>query len=150
MIKTIIYSFKKSIRLKKISNILGFAAKYNTSELTENVATKDPEEREKKRERREKAEEELLAMCESDPYTIIIMKRYNADRETLRKAYAKLIYAGAGQWKKGHFIPASSLVYNQSLDYLLKNINKEGKDFTFVAWTLLKYFEKRKIGIIEE
>ena len=94
--------------------------------------------------------EELLNWCESDPYTIIMMKRHNADRETLRRAYEKLLRAGSGQWKKGHFVPASSLVYNQTLDYLLKNINKEGDDFSFVAWRLLEYFEKRRVGKIEE
>jgi len=29
-------------------------------------------------------------------------------------------------------------------------INKEGDDFSFVAWRLLEYFEKWKVGIIEE
>jgi len=147
MIKGIIYSFKKSIRLKKISNILGIAAKLDYSKGIKHMAREDYE---KNRERKEKAMEELLNWCESDLYTIIMMKRHNADRETLRKAYEKILCAGGGQWKKGHYVPASSLVYNQTLDYVLKNINKEGDDFSFVAWRLLEYFEKRRVGKIEE
>ena len=51
MIKAIIYSFKKSIRLKKISNILGIAAKLDYSKGIKHMAREDYEknrEREKK------------------------------------------------------------------------------------------------------
>jgi len=147
MTKAIIYSFKKSIRLKKISNVLGIAAKLDPSELIKYMAS---ENFEKDREREEKAMEELLTLCESDIYTIRLMKKYNANRETLRRAYEKLIMIGCGQWKRGYYVPASSLVYNQTLDYLLKNIDKEGDDFRLVAWRLLEYFEKGKFGKIKE
>ena len=143
MIKSIIYSFRKSFRLKKISNILGTAANLNHSEFIEYLSAKNSE-------KQEKAMEELLNLCESDIYTRKLMKRYNADRETLKRAYEKLIMVGGGQWKRGHYVPASSLVYNQTLDYLLKNIDKVEDEFRHVVWRLLKYFEKRKIGKIEE
>jgi len=147
MIKAIMYSFKKSKRLKKISSLLGIVAAINPSDLSEYLLKpKTNEEREK----RERAEEELLDLCESDPYLAKVIDKYKANRETLRKAYVKLIMAGAGQWKKGHYVPASSLVYAQTLDYLLRNLDKEEKDFTHVAWRLLKYFEKGRIWIKEE
>jgi len=139
MIKITIYSFKKSIRLKKISNILG---KHKTS--------KNFEELFKNMDKYEKALEELLDLCESDIYLINTMRKYNANRETLKRAYRKLLKMGCGQWKRGHYIPASSLIYSQTLDYLLKNIDKEGDDFVRVGWRLLKYFEYGEIGKIEE
>ena len=146
MIKAITYSFKKSKRLKKISNLLGIAAALDPSDLSEYLVIKTNGEREEQK----KAEEELLDLCESDPYLAKVIDKYKADRETLRKAYVKLILAGVGQWKKGHYVPASSLVYVQTLDYLLRNLDKEEKDFAHVAWRLLKYFEKGRIWIKEE
>lgn len=144
MIKAIIYSFKKSRRLRKISKIIGLIPEF--SELSNSIKYFTIEKIKKE----EKALEELLNLCESDPYLAKVMEKYKADKEILRKAYEKLIMAGAGQWKRGHFVPASSLVYGQTLDYLLRNIDKEDRDFAFIAWRLLKYFEKRKIGKIEE
>ena len=144
MIKPIIYSFKKSKRLRKISKIIGQNPEFG--EPSSCIKYFSIEEIKK----REKALEELLKLCESDPYLTKVMEKYKADKEILKKAYEKLIMAGAGQWKRGHFVPASSIVYGQTLDYLLRNIDKEDRDFSFVAWRLLKYFEKRKIGKIEE
>jgi len=144
MIKAIIYSFRKSKRLRKISKIIGLGPEFG--EPSSSIKYFSIEEIKK----REKALEELLKLCESDPYLTKVIEKYKADRELLKKAYEKLIMAGAGQWKRGHFVPASSLVYSQTLDYLLRNIDKEDKDFNYVAWRLLKYFEKRKIGKIEE
>ena len=144
MIKAIIYSFKKSRRLRKISKIIGLVPEFGKPSNSMKYFTIEKIKKE------EKALEELLKLCESDPYLTKVMEKYKADKEILRKAYEKLIMAGAGQWKRGHFVPASSLVYCQTLDYLLRNIDKEDKDFSFVAWRLLKYFEKGRIWKIKE
>jgi len=143
MIKTLIYSFKKSKRLKKISKILGHVATLDHSELINYMVTDTERER-------EKALDDLFNLCETDPYISAVMIKHNADRETLNDGYRKLIMAGAGQWAKGHYVPASSLVYPLTLDYLLQNLDKDKDDFLYVAHRLLTYFQKGEIGKITD
>lgn len=143
MFKTIIHSFKKSKRLKKISKVLGHAATLDHSELIKYLGTDTSYQD-------EQALDDLFDLCESDPYVSVVMQNHDADKDKLRKGYRELIRAGAGQWAKGHYVPVSSLVYPLTLDYLLRNLDKDKDDFLYVAHRLLTYFQKGEIGKIDD
>lgn len=101
--------------------------------------------------------DELLALAESDENTQKIINEYSANRDILRKIYNKLVLTGAGQFVKGHYVAASSLVYPQTLRFLLRYFN--GKNFSvndwtereseiFIAFRLIEYFKKGEVGEI--
>jgi len=91
--------------------------------------------------------ESLLDLCERDKYLIQIIKQYGIDRTGLKKIYKELLENGAGQWIKGHWVAASSLVFGGPLEYLLKNYNK--KSWTDISWRLIEYFEQVETGSIK-
>ena len=65
----------------------------------------------------------------------------------------KLVGAGAGQWVRSHFVPASTIAFAQPLDYALhKTDNGRGEDYNTwvdVAYSLINYFDRGGIGKIE-
>jgi hypothetical protein len=89
--------------------------------------------------RQKRAEEALLDFCEAQPEIQAVMSEFRVSRENLKGLYAQLVLAGAGQWRCGHWVPASSVAYPESLRYLLARRNGDGAE---TAWNLLMYFEQ--------
>jgi hypothetical protein len=89
--------------------------------------------------RQKRAEEALLDFCEAQPEIQAIMSEFRVSRENLKGLYAQLVLAGAGQWRCGHWVPASSVAYPESLRYLLARRDGDGAE---TAWNLLMYFEQ--------
>jgi hypothetical protein len=89
--------------------------------------------------RQNRAEEALLDFCEAQPEIRAVMSEFRVTREDLKGFYAQLVLAGAGQWRCGHWVPASSVAYPESLPYLLVRRNGDGAE---TAWNLLMYFEQ--------
>ena len=89
--------------------------------------------------RQKRAEEALLDFCEAQPEIQAVMSEFRVSRENLGGFYAQLVLAGAGQWRCGHWVPASSVAYPESLRYLLAR--RSGNEAE-TAWNLLMYFEQ--------
>jgi hypothetical protein len=147
MIKTLFQSLKKSRRLRKISKNL--AAPLKTQDMFK-MATQGS--------KKDYYLDELIDITESDQFVKMVMTEYNADRQTLKELYNKLILIGAGQFTKGHYVAASSLVYPLTLKFLLKHY--DGQDFSINEWDdknsamyianrLIEYFEKGEVGEVE-
>ena len=81
-IKYLFNNIKKSRRIRGISKVIG---DFSNSDVTETMDAK------------ERALNELLELCETDPFLYYVMENYNADKVKLKKGYDKLIIAGAGQ-----------------------------------------------------
>jgi len=101
----------------------------------------------------EAAEQGLYALVEGDPSLGEIMRRYGATGQTLKKIYGTLRVMGAGQWVRGHWVPASALAFGPSLTFVLES-TRNGQDrdeqlWTYVAFRLITYFERGEIGTIE-
>lgn len=133
----IIKSIKKSIKLKKISQELGIGKGIDPS-IEGTMEKKD---------RSEKALKELFDICQKDPDIDIILKKYKIDFDHYKELYYNLLSAGTGQWSNGHYVAASSLAFVFTLRYILENLNKESP--TEIAFSLLDYFEKGKVGPVE-
>src|SRR5262249_1587331 len=87
------------------------------------------------------AEDELFALVEDDPVLSLIMQRQKANRETLRNVYHMLLTAGAGQWERGHWVPASALAFGSTLEYCLSiSENADKNKWDEAAYQMLDYF----------
>ena len=92
----------------------------------------------------DQAFEQLLDLIEKQPDLCMVMAHYDVSRDNLRNLYARLRASGAGQWERGHYVAASSLVFATTFDYLLRNQN--ATDFRGVAFRLIDYFGRGELG----
>jgi uncharacterized membrane protein YhaH (DUF805 family) len=114
----------------------------------------------KEKSKMELTEEELFEFCESDENIRTVMNKYKANKQVLKDIYNDLLYAGAGQFAGGYYVPTSSLVNDTTLKFLLEYYNKEKKCFSiydmdkinskmFIAYRLIKYFENGGKGEVK-
>lgn len=134
----LVRSFLKSRKLAKLSAVLGSGRSLAGGMEAFLEAGKI----------QDKAFEQLLDLVESQPDLRVVMGHYAASRDTLRNLYVRLGASGAGQWERGHYVAASSLVFATTLDYLLRNQN--AADFRGVAFRLIEYFGRGELGEIAE
>ena len=92
----------------------------------------------------DEALDELCDLCEADSNVIMVMKKCSISREKLKELYgrmsAMLCVVGPAEWTKdGHYVPASSIAYIATLDYLLRHENDA--NFREVASRVYSYFE---------
>ena len=127
-------SFKKSSKLRKLQ--LEIAPPQQTTEdavkgFLESVRTGDN--------RKEKALEEFLDLCESDDSVAMVMKNYNLDRDDLKGIYSELVVVGLGQWIKGHYAALSSIAYYEPLLYYTES-KRKGSSIYEIANGLIEYW----------
>lgn len=92
----------------------------------------------------DEAIDELCDLCEADSNIVLVMKKYSIDREKMKKLYGHvsgvLCVVGPAEWTKdGHYVPASSIAYTATLDYLLRH--EDDDNFREVAARVYRYFE---------
>lgn len=141
-INNLLSSYKKSKKLRQISNELSKPTDY--SSLSSLVASS-----------KNQSIDKLIELCLSDELNVEILKRYNADNDSLKEIYDKLTLNGAGQYVKGHLVSASSIVYPTTLTFLLhhfKNGEFQVNDWNdynsslYITDRLLKYFKTNKLS----
>jgi len=134
-------SIKKTSKLRKISKKLGKSLDF--SNLLESIMDKSKDD----------AEEELLELCVSDSTLKSILDTHHVSKEELREIYHQLLYDGAGQWVRGHYVAASALAYQQTLEYLLQSkkqdIQSSGNRMQITV-RLIQYFAKGETGAIND
>ena len=98
---------------------------------------------------RRAAENELFDLIEADADLALIMKRFGADREVLRRIYGALLRVGAGQWARGHWVPASAIAFGTTSPYALTLTSNGQMDsrevWQEVAVRLIAYFERGEV-----
>lgn len=133
---TILGSWRKSFTLRRISLRLGQPPTDVTALLGD--------------ERRE-AEEELFDLIEGDRLLRKIMAQHGATRDVLRQLYEGLLKAGAGQWARGHYVPASTLAFGPTLEFVLTctDNGRSARRGTWdtVAFKVLDYFERGSVRV---
>jgi hypothetical protein len=97
----------------------------------------------------EEGKRELFGLIREDPVTSKLLQDYEVDDKELDDLYNKLVRNGAGIYKRGHWIPASTLAFGQTLEYLLKNKDTGQDDFKKICYHLWQYFTENKTGEIE-
>lgn len=97
------------------------------------------------------AKYELFNLIESDNNLKKIMMKYSANRETLNHVYRSLDLCGAGRWARNHWVPASSLAFIPTLDFVLRHSDSSSTDVWMeVGHRLITYFEGNEVGVIRE
>ena len=131
----LIRSFLKYRKFRRISRILGSGL--GPEELLRELRSGRPS-------KRDKALEELLDLCESDPVLVSARAGHSATRQDLREIYGILLATGAGQWEGGVFIPVATLGSPFALDFVLTN--RDRHPWQQIAVLLLEYFERHESG----
>ena len=113
---TLIYSIKKSYKLKKISKIL---SKRNANSLTMLLQIPYNELLNDQKIYRD-AFNELMNFCETDRFIKLELKHYNIDRNYLTLLYVLMDDEGARIYTKGHCVLVSTFFYSDTLHYCLE------------------------------
>lgn len=149
-INSMLKDIKKEIKLKKLSEVLGKSVNMaDLQDMANDLSKKD------------KALAELYLLSVSSKDTNKHLEEYKIDKEKFKEIYRKLILLGTGQWAGEHYVAASSLAYDSTLEYILEKLEKANdEDLTVsfadipsylreAAFNLIEYFEKEKTGKIE-
>lgn len=83
----------------------------------------------------------LIDYCERNPPILEVMEQIGVSGEDLRDLYHKLQRAGAGQWRGGHYVSASTLAYPDALHYAVHALPNAEGDGESVASALCRHFE---------
>lgn len=128
----IIRSFKKSRNLQRISTSLS-----------------------KRDLNKEKFLDELLSLIYSEDYIKNFLFESGVSNTTLKNIFYKLDANGAGQFVDGHFVSASSLVYGQTLMFVLDHYiddkffirdYDEYNSTLYITNRLVEYFKNKETG----
>lgn len=130
-------SILKNIKLKKISATLGKPFDFNNKNLVQNKMKGSDE--------KDKALNELYLLSKDFKLTSQRLEGYKISEKKFKEIYKKLLEEGAGQWVKGHYVAASSLVFGSSLEYIHNELEEEEPDWPRIAFNLVLYFETGKV-----
>src|SRR2546422_2728596 len=92
--------------------------------------------------RRQTAIEAFLDYCEASPTVHQLLEDHGLSREQLGELYWNLLYGGAGQWRGGHWVPASALAYPHTLSYILEQPLDTRDGVLKIVKTLFMHFER--------
>jgi hypothetical protein len=124
-----------SKQLAKISAILG--KPHTPEDFMQSLVSGDDS--------RERALNDLLALCENGSATQAVMKEFGASREALHEIYSTLLRGGAGQWRGGHYVAASAIAYPDTLRYLLTRPLNDRNSIFEASFMMLERFERGAI-----
>ena len=147
MFKEIFRSFKKSKNIKRITKEY---LKYSNSLQSISDFAKgirDTGNYEKK----EKIINEIIDLSLTEPNNRPVIKKFNLDKEKIKKIFEDLEYIGlAGQFAGGHYISISSILYPQTLEFIAyKERNEEMEKYDMIN-RLTDYFKNGETGNIVE
>lgn len=133
MLGIIFKSLQKSRRLRKISKILG-DRKVRPLQLSEKYLEQTA--------KKEEALEHLIDMCFKYDFLKVIIDEYGVSREYLKEMYWLLCVNGAGQWVKGHYVPASALVFPETLKACCEQSKNPKGGLRDLAYAMVEEFNQ--------
>ena len=89
---------------------------------------------------------ELFDIVHSDPNTQKIVQGYNITDKELDELYGALIREGAGVYRKGHWVAASTLVFAFTLEYAITQKRSGDDCFSPACKRLIEYFDRNETG----
>lgn len=92
---------------------------------------------------------DLYCIAKKDPTTKPLLDEFIIDESSFRELYWSLIKNGGPGYIKGHWIPASTLVFGDTLEYVLKVNNNSNLSMRDAIYRVKDYFDKNEIGEIE-
>ncbi len=148
MIISLLKSFRKSRRLKRISKKLSQPLDWKSMpDLLTGI----------NRDTKEKAFDELYELGLNDEVVRHVLESRKVHKATLKKIYDLLVSNGAGQYVAGHYVAASCLVYPFPLMFLLDHFDGEKFEIAnyspkesgqYIAYRMIEYFRKGEVGMV--
>jgi len=90
----------------------------------------------------------LFLLAKKDRKVNKVLNRYQIDIEQFKDLYGLMIKNHGQAYIRKHWIPASSLMYAQTLEFLIKN--KDNDNIGEVVHRLVAYFENDESGYIKD
>lgn len=92
---------------------------------------------------------DLYYVAEKDPTTKPLLSKYKIDKDSFKDLYWFLIRHNFARHRKGHFIPASTLVFGDTLEYILKVKSNSDLSIEDAKYRIIEYFDNNETGEIE-
>ncbi len=139
----LVSSIIKSYKLKKISKALAPALNQNPQDAVMNFFDGN------RSDELNNAISDLYCLAKKDAMTKSLLDEYIIDESSFRGLYWSLIKNGGSGYIKGHWIPASTLVFGDTLEYVLKVNNNSNLSMQDAMYRVKGYFDRNEIGEIE-
>ena len=106
-----------------------------------------------RKEKEDAALQGIIDLAFNDEKCLAVIQKHNITREQMEEKYRQLLMSGAGQVVKNHWVAASALVYDSTLDFLFDAPNiytqLRGRDLLErVAYQLIVYFDEGRVGAV--
>jgi len=144
----LISSIIKSYKLKKISKVLVPAL----DQGSQDAAIMNLFEGNKifpRGDKLDNAISDLYCLAKKDPTTKPLLDAYTIDENSFKKLYWSLIKNGGPGYIKGHWVPASTLVFGDTLEYVLRVNNNPNLSMQDAMYRVKGYFDRNEVGEIE-
>ncbi len=92
---------------------------------------------------------DLYCIAKRDPTTKPLLDEFIIDESSFRELYWSLIKNGGPGYIKGHWIPASTLVFGDTLEYVLKVNTNPNLSMQDAMYRVKGYFDRDEAGEIE-
>jgi len=139
----LISSLVKSYKLRKISKILMPVSNQSLQSATMGFLDGN------RSDELNNAILDLYCLAKKDSTTKPLLDEYIIDESSFRELYWSLIKNGGPGYIKGHWIPASTLVFGDTLEYVLKVNNNSNLSMRDAMYRVKGYFDRNEIGEIE-
>ena len=147
MFKEIFRSFKKSKNIKRITKeYLKYSNSLQSiSDFTKGIRITDYYDK------KEKIINEIIDLALTEPNNKPVIKKFNLDKEKIKKIFEDLEYTGlVGQFAGGHYISISSILYPQTLEFIAYKERDEEMEKYDMINRLTDYFKNGETGNIVE
>lgn len=130
-----------------LNTLRSFKKSWNLQRISRSLSKRDLNE--------EKYLDKLVSLIYSEEYIKTFLFESGVSPTTLKNIYYKLDANGAGQFVDGHYVSASSLVYGQTLIFILDHYiddkffikNQDEYNSTlFIVNRLVEYFKNKETG----
>ncbi|MBC8549190.1 MAG: hypothetical protein H8D23_06020 [Candidatus Brocadiales bacterium] len=91
---------------------------------------------------------DLFLLAKNDKQVNKVLNKYQVDIKQFKDLYGLMIKYHGQAYIKNHWVPASSLVYAQTLEFLIKNKDKD--NISDVVRRLVTYFENDESDYIKD
>jgi hypothetical protein len=143
MFEEIFRSFKKSSKIKRLTKEY---LKYSlTAQTTAFEALSTA-----RIEARSKVFDEVLETAFREPNNQPVIKKFNLDKRKLEEIVEDLELNGGGQYLGGHYISISSILYPQTLEFIVYRERKTQLDKNRMILRIFDYFKNGETGNIVE
>ena len=143
MLKEIFRSFKKSSKIKRLTKeYLKYSLTAQTTAF-EALSTSRVEAK-------SKVFDKVLELAFTEPNNQPVIKKFNLDKRKLEDIVEDLELHGGAQYEGGHYISISSILYPQTLEFIVYKERKTQLDKNRMILRIMDYFKNGETGNIVE